>query len=106
VTAPVAARAPGTAVAPRPPSLTKPAVSRAPRRPAAAEGDAYLTVNATPWGAVYVDGRRLAEETPVYRRRIASGDHVVVIHYPDGHASSPQRVHVGAGETRAVGFTR
>ena len=55
---------------------------------------------------MYVYGRRLADETPVYRRRVPAGRHVVHVRYADGSVSKPKRVHVSAGETRTLGFTR
>src|SRR5262249_32112176 len=87
------APAPEPIPAPPPP----PATRQAPRRSRQAAGDAYLTVNATPWGAVYVDGRRLADETPVYRRRVSPGDHMVIVRYADGGSSPPKRIHLAAG---------
>jgi hypothetical protein len=94
---------------PRPPPVRPAATPRAASRHAAARretADSYLTVNASPWGEVFVDGRRFADETPVYRRRVAPGDHVVVVRYAGGGASAPRRVRVGPGETRTLGFER
>jgi hypothetical protein len=65
-----------------------------------------LTVNANPWGAVLVDGREVAPETPLYRRALPAGDHVVAVRFADGTLSAPKRVHLGAGELRTLGFTR
>ena len=50
-----------------------------------------LTVNAEPWGAVFVDGRRFADQTPVYNAPIAAGKHSVSIYSPILHRYSPPR---------------
>jgi hypothetical protein len=65
-----------------------------------------LTVNIEPWGVVYVDGRRFAESTPVYRAPIAAGRHRVKVYSADRHAYSPEHeVTVAPGEHRVLGFT-
>jgi hypothetical protein len=71
----------------------------------AAAAVGYLTVNAEPWGAVFVDGKRVAGQTPVYRLAVPAGRHRVSVFNPERRASSPARtVEVHAGETSAVGF--
>jgi serine/threonine protein kinase len=50
-----------------------------------------LTVNAEPWGAVFVDGRRFADQTPVYNAPIPAGTHTVSIFSPVLKRFSPQR---------------
>jgi serine/threonine protein kinase len=64
----------------------------------------YLTVNAVPWGAVHVDGRLVAEETPIYRLPVAAGVHRVTIsgNPTRAHASAGRAVTVRAGETQMV----
>jgi serine/threonine protein kinase len=111
---------PPTPPVPTPPAPTPSPLPRAPSRattpPAHArehrarkEKDAsatqmgYLTVNAVPWGAVYVDGRRVADETPIYRVPVVPGKHNVTISNPDGSRSSPpHEVVVASGATRLV----
>jgi serine/threonine protein kinase len=132
-TAPLAMIPIDAAVEPGPPSIEAPALvapsaasgrdaaappraaSRTTRRPprpppaAAVEPTAvgYLTVNAVPWGSVFVDGTRVADETPAYRVPVAAGRHVVVVRFGDGGADSPpQRITIEAGQHRTVGFRR
>jgi hypothetical protein len=65
----------------------------------------YLTVHAEPWGALLVDGRPFANQTPVYRAPIAAGHHRVAVVNPETHRHSPeQTINVEAGSTRVVGF--
>jgi hypothetical protein len=55
---------------------------------------------------VYVDGRRFAELTPLYRAPIGSGNHQVKIYNPDRRAYSPLRsVLVRPGQTQVIGFS-
>jgi hypothetical protein len=62
-------------------------------------------VNAEPWGAVFVDGKRVAGQTPAYRLAVAAGRHQVSVFNPERGKSSPVRsVEVRGGETSSVGF--
>ena len=64
----------------------------------------YLTVNAIPWGAVYLDGKEVSDETPVYRLPVPAGKHEVVVKGNPSrpHPSAAREVTVPAGETRKV----
>ena len=65
----------------------------------------YLTVNADPWGAVYVDGERVAEQTPIYRLATSAGRHRVEVINPESRRHSPARVvEVPAGQNVVVGL--
>jgi len=67
----------------------------------------FLTVNSTPWGQVYVDGRRASDETPLYRMPLAAGAHQVSVFYPDlGSRSKPKKVVITSTRTETLGFTR
>jgi len=91
---------------PPPPAVTH-APSRSHARAAHARPDpGYVSVSSTPWGAVYIDGRRVAEETPVYRLPLSPGPHRVHIVYGDRASSAVQRVIVHSGQTRTLGFDR
>lgn len=68
--------------------------------------EALLTVNASPWGAVLIDGREVAHETPLYRHALPAGDHLVLVRFADGSRSAPARVHLAPGELRTLGFSR
>jgi eukaryotic-like serine/threonine-protein kinase len=92
---------------PPPPAVTH-ALSRSSHaRAAHAKPDpGYVSVSSTPWGAVYIDGRRMAEETPVYRLPLSPGPHRVHIVYGDHASSAVQRVIVHSGQTRTLGFDK
>jgi hypothetical protein len=69
------------------------------------KGTGYLTVSSIPWGAVLVNGKRMADHTPVYKLPIPSGKQRISIFNPDRNAYSPaKQVTVKAGETQVVGF--
>lgn len=85
--------------APAPPA---PAPSAA-AAPSAAPG--YLTVTARAWGAVYVDGKQVAAQTPLYRHPLPAGVHRIKIFQPStGDYSAEQQAVVRAGETAALSF--
>jgi serine/threonine protein kinase len=65
---------------------------------------AFLSVNATPWGAVEVDGRRVAPETPAYRLEVAPGRRRVRVIFADGRRSRPRTITLAPGEHRSIGF--
>ena len=98
--------------APSPPAADRPARRRKPAAAAAAApapapvGEpGFVTVNAYPWGAVFVDGKRVAETTPVYRLALPPGVHRIHVYNPDRKARSPTRtVDVRAGKATTVGF--
>lgn len=58
---------------------------------------AYLVVNATPWGEVFLDGERLGP-TPLPARQIPAGQHTVRIER-EGYASHEQVIEVLPGDT-------
>jgi hypothetical protein len=61
----------------------------------------WLGVNASPWGAVYLDGHKVADETPLYRLPVLAGRHRVTIVNPNQPRPSPAReVTIAPGETR------
>jgi hypothetical protein len=72
--------------------------------PAEAREMGYLTINAVPWGAVQIDGKRVSDETPIYRFPVAAGEHrVTVSGNPARPHPSPARVVVvKPGETQKV----
>jgi serine/threonine-protein kinase len=118
-----AATAPPSApeVAPEPQKIAAPKLADAPRRttsspphnvkkrPAKSEEDdgraAFLTVFAEPWGAVWVDGKQVAMQTPLYKLPVAAGRHRIHVSNADLHKSSEVKVvDLAAGEAKAVGF--
>jgi serine/threonine-protein kinase len=65
----------------------------------------YLTVHAEPWGTVLVDGRRFADQTPVYRAPISAGAHRVAVFNPEiGRSPPPREVTIKTGQVQVVGF--
>jgi hypothetical protein len=69
------------------------------------ETSAYITVNSAPWGAVYVDGKKVSSDTPLYRHPVPAGRHEVKVFFPDrGAYSAPHRVDLSPGEVETLGF--
>lgn len=62
------------------------------------EGQGYVSVQAIPWGDVFVDGSNKSLETPVQRLVLRSGRHVIkVVYEPDGSSlSSTIQIRSGA----------
>src|SRR5262249_13465503 len=76
---------PAATPAPAPAAPTSaPAAHPAPPRPrpAAPRAPGAVTVNAIPWGNVYLDGQRIGT-TPVVNHSVPAGKHVVVIENPE-----------------------
>ena len=87
---------------PKPPS--PPSASPAPK---SARAGGKLTITSTPWGQIYIDGRRLAEESPVYQLPLPAGRHSVRVFYPDrGEFSAAQTIVLHPGAVRTLGFHR
>jgi len=112
---------PSTATAPSPsaptdatPSDATPSAPEPDRRrpvrshrsaPATREKRAYITVNSAPWGAVYVDGKKVSSDTPLYRHPVTAGRHVVKVFFPDrGSYSAPRQVDLPPGAVETLGF--
>jgi serine/threonine protein kinase len=67
----------------------------------------YLTVTAEPWASVFIDGHRIANETPLYRSPVSPGEHVVRVRFQNaGPTSPPRKVRVAPGQLMALGFKR
>jgi hypothetical protein len=65
----------------------------------------FLTVHAEPWGSVWVDGRKVSEQTPLFRLPTTTGRHQVYVMNPDLHRRSVARaVEVHNGKDEVVGF--
>ena len=111
--APVPASDAGAAAAaPAPAPVDRPAASR-PRaarksssKPVARE-PGYVTISATPWGAVYIDGKRVASETPLYRHALPAGRHEIRVFFKEAKKFSERRiVDLQPGQHRSIGFER
>ncbi|MEW6432079.1 MAG: serine/threonine-protein kinase [Myxococcota bacterium] len=110
--APVAAPTPPSAVnavadlppTPRPPLPEAMPDAGAPAGAAAtpeAAGFGFLTLDATPWALVTLDGKALGE-TPLANVRVASGTHALVFKNPDTGRELRRKVAVAAGKTVPV----
>ena len=65
----------------------------------------FLTVSSVPWGAVYLNGKRIAEQTPAYKLEVPPGKYEVMIYSPVRKTySPPQRVVIAPGSARVLGF--
>jgi hypothetical protein len=65
-----------------PPARVAKARPRRPRRPASPREWGFLTVNATPWAIVFLDGQRL-DVTPIFKRKVPAGRHALELRNPD-----------------------
>ena len=63
-----------------------------------ASGPGHITINATPWCNVSIDGHAVGE-TPIVEHALPSGSHTVICVNPETHATRTVRVEVRAGET-------
>jgi hypothetical protein len=85
----------------RRPAPPTPAAARA----ASDSGPGHLTVTAATWGAVYVDGKQVAPQTPLYRYALPAGRHTVKLFQPStGRYSRERPVEVEAGQLATVTF--
>ncbi len=117
---PTPAPAPAQAAVPAPQPPAEPPVAAAdaapPSRPrtvrkttvrAEPREQAYVSVSASPWGAVYIDGKKVASETPLYRHAVPPGRHEVRVYYAEQKKYSPRQVVVlSPGQHRSIGFGR
>jgi hypothetical protein len=117
---PVAARRPEPRYTPRyeaPAPRRTPTPARAPdpppRRPSSDSGGGggggkgFVTVNARPWGTVYINGAMVASETPLMRYPLPAGSHTVQVYFKGdrGDKSPVKRIVVERSEETKVTFT-
>ena len=69
--------------------------------PAAAKG--YITVNAEPYGELYIDGVDVGP-TPVVRYAVPAGGHTIKV-VREGYKTISEKVHVDAGNTVPKRYT-
>jgi serine/threonine-protein kinase len=86
--------APSTKKRERPARATKAARAKASR--------GYLNCNSWPWSVVYVDGRRLPGNTPLFRVKVAAGRHRIRFVNPELGLSREVSVTVQGGSTKTV----
>lgn len=70
--------------------------------PAGQAGTATLTINAWPTANVYLDGRRLAQSTPIKGLAVAPGAHTVVLVSKDGTLRKELPLTLQAGDARTM----
>jgi len=66
-----------------------------------AQEPAYLTINATPWADVYVDGQAVGQ-TPIGTLEVEPGTHTIRLVCPPLEAEQTKTVTVGPGERKPV----
>ena len=72
--------------------------------PPPASGPGHITIAATPWCNVSIDGHAVGE-TPVVEHSLPSGSHSVTCTNPETHATRTVRVDVRPGETTRTRIT-
>jgi hypothetical protein len=95
----LAAPSPAGAEAPAEPAEPP---AKAGARPAAARRAGYLNCNSWPWSVVYLNGRRLRGNTPLYRVKVAAGSHRLRFVNPELNLSREVTVAVEAEEIKTV----
>lgn len=64
--------------------------------------NAFLNCNSWPWSVVYLDGRRLRGNTPLYRVKVSAGRHHLRFVNPELGLSREVNVHLGSGQVKTV----
>ena len=89
----------------RPPSMNQPDPPDTPSMPSKRPTPrriAFLNCNSWPWSVVYVNGRRLQGNTPLYRVRVPAGRHRIRFVNPELGLSKEVTVAVEPGNTKTV----
>ncbi|MFH1132610.1 MAG: serine/threonine-protein kinase [Pseudomonadota bacterium] len=63
---------------------------------------AFLNCNSWPWSVVYLDGRRLGGNTPIFRVEVTPGKHQLKFVNPELQMSKEITVSVAKGQTKTV----
>jgi hypothetical protein len=72
--------------------------------PTGASGPGHITINATPWCNVSIDGHAVGE-TPIVEHALPSGSHSITCTNPETHGTRTVRVDVRPGETTRTRIT-
>ena len=84
------------------PSAARPAEPEPEPEPA---GDGSLSVQAVPYGQVWIDGRMVSPETPLIGHELSAGVHRVKVYFVGMRSFSDERsVRIEAGQNRTVTF--
>jgi len=91
------------------PSGSRPSGERpsgtAPSQPTATAGDGYISVQAVPFGQVWVNNRMVASETPLMNHPLPAGVHQVKVYFtPIRQFSEERTVRVEPGSSRTLTF--
>jgi hypothetical protein len=82
---------------------TEPAAAAAP--PATEGGTATISVQAVPYGQVWIDGRMVARETPLLNHTLDAGTHRVKVYFESLRQFSDERtIRLEAGASQSVTF--
>ena len=85
------------------PSATRPAPEPEPEPEPA--GDGSISVQAVPYGQVWIDGRMVSPETPLIGHDLSAGVHRVKVYFVSLRSFSDERsVRIEAGQNRTVTF--
>ena len=66
---------------------------------------AYLNLNSWPWSVVYLNGRRLRGNTPLFRVKVQAGKHQLRFVNPELGMSREVAVAVDAGMVKTVAIS-
>jgi serine/threonine protein kinase len=62
----------------------------------------HLNINSDPWAHVWIDGKRMPKETPLFRIRLRAGKHRLRFFNPELKIEKVKTVRVRAGRTKTV----
>jgi len=62
----------------------------------------YLNINSRPWAHVWVDGKRMQKETPLFKIRLRTGKHRLRFFNPELNIEKIEYVRVRAGKTETI----
>ena len=65
----------------------------------------YLNCNSWPWSVVYLDGKRLPGNTPIYRVKVTAGKHTIKFVNPELSLSKEVKVTVAPDRVRTVAIS-
>ena len=89
-----------------PPTRERPSVTRpAPEPEPEPQGDGSVSVQAVPYGQVWIDGRMVSPETPLIGHELSAGVHRVKVYFVSLRSFSDERsVRIEPGQNRTITF--
>jgi hypothetical protein len=92
-------RQPGPKDAPVSPSAkAAPKSATKPEPKKAVAGNGFLSLNAVPWARVYINGKSVADSTPLLRHELPPGEYTIVLVNPDLRARKELKIEIQSGE--------